>query len=118
VLIKNPTRMITTPQINGNSSWKIHNRLKPLPEQEIRNKISLNRFLLAEKGLQIYWTPQNDIQAHFIEVVFSNENKSNGSPIRTHHIYQHLGVAQVFYENSDRMMIKSFPIKSYFVRLS
>jgi len=57
--------------------------------------------ILADKGLQICWTPQKDIQTHFVEVVFSNQGKSNGGPIRTHQIYQHLGIAQIFYQNSD-----------------
>ncbi|CAF4969610.1 unnamed protein product, partial [Rotaria socialis] len=54
-----------------------------------------------DQGVQICWNPQNDIQTHFIEVIFSNQVKSNGGPIQTHKIYQHLGVAQVFYQNSD-----------------
>jgi hypothetical protein len=58
-------------------------------------------FILVEKGLQICWTPQKDIQSHFVEVVFSNQGKSNGGPIRTHTTYQHLGIAQIFYQNSD-----------------
>jgi len=89
------SRMITTPQINGNSSWKINNRSVILPKQQIIPQI------LAEKGLQICWKPDKDIQTHFIEVVFSNQGKSDGGPIRTHQIYQHLGVAQVFYQNSE-----------------
>ena len=92
----NNRRMTTTPQINGNSSWRKDNRsistTKPLPKQQI-------------KGLQISWKPQKDIQTHFIEVVFSNQAKSNGDAIHTHQIYQHLGVAQVFYQNSDSKKI-------------
>jgi hypothetical protein len=57
--------------------------------------------ILADKGLQICWTPHKDIQTHFIEVVFSNQGKSDGGSMRSHHIYQHLGIAQVFYQNSD-----------------
>lgn len=57
--------------------------------------------ILVDKGLQICWIPKTDIQTHFIEVVFSNQGKSNGGPIRTHQIYQHLGIAQIFYQNSD-----------------
>jgi hypothetical protein len=90
--------MTTTPQINGNSSWRINNRPistpKILPKQQI-------------KGIQICWKPQKDIPTHFIEVVFSNQGKSDGGPIRTHQIYQHLGIAQVFYENSDSKKIQS-----------
>jgi hypothetical protein len=62
---------------------------------------------LAEKGLQICWKPQKDIQTHFIEVVFSNQTKSDGGPMQIHQIYQHLGVAQVFYQNSDSKKRKS-----------
>lgn len=54
-----------------------------------------------EKGLQICWKPQTDIQIHFIEVIFSNQIKSHGGPIRTHQVYQHLGVAHVFYHDSN-----------------
>ncbi len=57
--------------------------------------------ILVEKGLQICWKPKKDIQTHFIEVVFSNQVKSDGGAIQTHQIYQHLGVAQLFYQNSD-----------------
>ncbi|CAF1179585.1 unnamed protein product [Adineta steineri] len=91
-------RVTTTPQINGNSSWKKnnrqHNTSKTLPKQQTIPQMS-------DKGVQICWQPGKNIQTHFIEVVFSNHNKSDGGPIRTHQIYQHLGVAQVFYENSD-----------------
>jgi len=57
--------------------------------------------ILVEKGLQICWKPKQDIQTHFIEVIFSNQVKSDGGTIQTHQIYQHLGVAQLFYQNSD-----------------
>lgn len=53
------------------------------------------------KGLQICWTPSQDIQTHFIEVVFSNSGKCDGGLIRTHTLYQHLGIAQLFYQNTD-----------------
>jgi hypothetical protein len=55
----------------------------------------------VEKGLQIYWTPDKGIQSHFVEIVFSNQGKSDGGPIRTQTIYQHLGIGQIFYQNSD-----------------
>ncbi|CAF3811897.1 unnamed protein product [Rotaria sp. Silwood1] len=96
--ITNNGRMIINPQIDGNSSWKTNNRLlitlRTLPKQQT---IPSN----PDKGLQICWKPQKNIQTHFIEVIFSNETKSDGGPIQTHKIYQHLGVAQVFYQNSD-----------------
>jgi hypothetical protein len=66
-----------------------------------RSSNEFDLYILAEKGLQIRWEPKKDIQTHFIEVVFSNQSKSDGGPIRTHKIYQHLGVAEVFYQNSD-----------------
>jgi hypothetical protein len=98
--------MTTIPQINGNSSWKINNRpmniSKPLPKQQI-------------KGLQISWKPHKDIQTHFIEVVFSNQTKSDGGPIRTHQIYQHLGIAQVYYQNSDSKKSNLFSKQTFFV---
>jgi len=56
---------------------------------------------LAEKGVHVCWKPQKDIQSHFIEVVFSNQGKSGGGPIRTHTVYQQLGIAQIFYQCSD-----------------
>ena len=56
---------------------------------------------LVEKGLQICWTPDKDIQSHFIEVVFSHQGKSDGGPIRAHRLYQHLGIAQVFYRTLE-----------------
>ncbi|UJR22381.1 hypothetical protein I4U23_025443 [Adineta vaga] len=94
----NTWRMTTKPQINGNSSWKINNRLvapsKTLLKQAI---VSQN----SNQGLEICWQPDKDIQTHFIEVIFSNENKSNGGPMLTHKIYQHLGIAHVFYQNSE-----------------
>ncbi|CAF3599964.1 unnamed protein product [Rotaria sordida] len=106
-LINNPTpsssmtnnwRMIPNSQINGNSSWKTNNRLlitlRTLPKQQTISSI-------PEKGLQICWKPPKNIQTHFIEVIFSNQIKSDGGPIQTHKIYQHLGVAQVFYQNLD-----------------
>ena len=58
-------------------------------------------FYWKEKGIQICWHPEHDIEPHFIEVIFSNQIKSHGGPFRTHQISQHLGVAQVFYQNSD-----------------
>jgi hypothetical protein len=58
-------------------------------------------FALADKGLQIYWTPQKHIQTHFVEVVFSNQGKSGGGLIHSHTIYQHLGIGQLFYQNSE-----------------
>ncbi|CAF1004064.1 unnamed protein product [Adineta steineri] len=94
----NAWRLPATPHINGNSSWKTNNRTnltsKILPVQQTKNHT-------PDKGLQIRWTPLKDIQSHFVEVVFSNQGKSNGGPIRTHTTYQHLGIAQVFYQNLD-----------------
>ncbi|CAF4719725.1 unnamed protein product [Rotaria socialis] len=95
----NNLRSVTNLQINGDSSWKTNNSrvlvtLKTLPKQQTSSSI-------PDQGVQICWNPQNDIQTHFIEVIFSNQVKSNGGPIQTHKIYQHLGVAQVFYQNSD-----------------
>ncbi|CAF3380217.1 unnamed protein product, partial [Rotaria sp. Silwood2] len=103
--VTNNCRTIINPQINGNSSWKTNNRLlitlRTLPKQQTISSIhKLDLFILAEKGLQICWKPQKNIQTHFIEVVFSNQIKSDGGPIQTHKIYQHLGIAQVFYKNS------------------
>lgn len=65
-----------------------------------KERFKLTNFLV-EKGLQICWKPQKDIQLHFIEVVFSNQDKYHGGPFHTHQVYQHLGVAQVFYQDSD-----------------
>ncbi|CAF2125611.1 unnamed protein product [Rotaria magnacalcarata] len=98
----NNLRSVTNLQLNGNSSWKTNNKrtlvtLRTLPKQQTSTSI----LILADKGVQICWNPQHDIQTHFIEVIFSNQVKSNGGPIQTHRIYQHLGVAQVFYQNSD-----------------
>jgi hypothetical protein len=48
VAMTNNWRMITTPQINGNSSWKINNRSvitsKILPKQQIIPQIRKNMF--------------------------------------------------------------------------
>ena len=57
--------------------------------------------ILAEKGLQICWIPQEDIANHFIDVVFGNPNKCGGGPIQKNIVYQHLGIAQVFYKDPD-----------------
>ncbi|CAF1016189.1 unnamed protein product [Rotaria sordida] len=97
----NNKRWTVTSQIHSNTSWKTNNRTlltsTNLPTQQQQQIISQ----ISEKGLQIYWTPSKEIQTHFIEVAFSNHSKCDGGPIRTHTIYQHLGIAQVFYKNSD-----------------
>ena len=69
-------------------------------KKENKNWLYLAAFLV-EKGLQICWTPSQDIQTHFIEVIFSNQDKCDGGPIRTHSLYQHLGIAQLFYRNTE-----------------
>lgn len=85
-----------------------HNNLQNV-NYRVKIKISIVSYLiifLAEKGVQICWDPQKNIQTHFIEVIFSNQGKSNGGPIRSSQIFQHLGVAQVFYQNSNSRIIK------------
>ncbi|CAF0732105.1 unnamed protein product [Adineta ricciae] len=97
----NTWRLTNTPQINSNISWKTNQRMtfpsKPVlptqPQQRVHSFFG--------KGLQICWTPSQDIQTHFIEVVFSNQDKCDGGPIRTHSLYKHLGIAQLFYQNTD-----------------
>ncbi|UJR26717.1 hypothetical protein I4U23_008032 [Adineta vaga] len=97
----NTWRLINTPQVSSNASWKANHRTtftsKLLHSTQLQQTTSRN----LEKGLQICWTPLQDIQTHFIEVVFSNPGKSNGGPIRTHTLYQHLGIAQLFYQHTD-----------------
>lgn len=56
---------------------------------------------LEEKGVQICWKPDKEIPRHFIDVIFGQSKKSQGGTIRSIQFYQHLGVAQVFYEDSD-----------------
>ena len=74
------------------------------PQQMIGETIFVdlifNELFLVEKGVQICWKPNQEIPRHFIDVIFSHPNKSNGGPIRITQLYQHLGIAQVFYENS------------------
>ncbi|CAF1633437.1 unnamed protein product [Adineta ricciae] len=90
-------RTITVPQINGNISWKVSSRLHMTSKTYPKQQIVPGNY----EGLQICWKPKKDIQTHFIEVIFSNENKSDGGSMLTHQIYQHLGIAQVFYRNLD-----------------
>ena len=114
---QNTWRMNRTPKINGTCSWKITCQplahVKSLSKQSSREKTFLKQkftrllwSLLAEKGLQICWTPSEEIPGHFIDMIFSNHRKFNGGPIRSCQLYQHLGVAQIFYENSDRLPIE------------
>lgn len=108
-------RLIKSPQIIPNTSWKTNHRpasnakSSPAPASVLQPRgCSMDNSRFAEralvpagKGLQICWTPLQDIQAHFIEVVFSNQSKCDGGPIRAQTLYQHLGIAQLFYQNSD-----------------
>lgn len=57
--------------------------------------------LLVETGIRVFWRPEITIPQHFIEVVYSNTDKFNGGPIRIHEIYQHLGIAQIFFQETD-----------------
>jgi hypothetical protein len=57
---------------------------------------------IVETGLQICWTSELTFEKHFIEILYSNPRKSSGGPLRAHHIYQHLGIAYVFYEQVNR----------------
>ncbi|CAF3434900.1 unnamed protein product [Rotaria sp. Silwood1] len=105
----NNKRLTVASQINSNTSWKTNSRT-PLTS----TSFSMQQQIISqipEKGLQIYWTPDKDIETHFIEIVFSNNSKSDGGQIQTHTIYQHLGIAQVFYKNldtADRVMDHGF----------
>jgi hypothetical protein len=93
--------MKNTPQLSGTLSWKTKHRSVSSLGRHRAIQCLHYCSLLVETGLQISWTPQMDVQSHFIEVVFSNQNKCAGGPIRTHQIYQHLGIAHVFYQNSE-----------------
>lgn len=70
-------------------------------ENKICAKTNRSYFSLVDKGLQICWTPDKEIPQHFVPLVFSNPGKSDGGPIRTSILYQHLGIAQIFYQNSE-----------------
>ncbi|CAF1605170.1 unnamed protein product [Rotaria magnacalcarata] len=95
----NNKRLTVASHINTAASWKTNNRLISTPTNTFTQQQNTNQ--IPEHGVQIYWIPQNDIPIHFIEVVFSNQGKSDGGPMQTHTIYQHLGIAQVFYKHSD-----------------
>ncbi|CAF2431942.1 unnamed protein product [Rotaria sp. Silwood2] len=91
-------RLTVNSQINSNISWKTNN-----PTQLTSTNFPTQQQIISqipEKGLQIYWTPQKDIETHFVEIVFSNYDKSDGGPIQIHTIYQHFGIAQIVYKNS------------------
>ncbi|CAF4503322.1 unnamed protein product [Rotaria socialis] len=95
----NNKRLTVASHINRAASWKTNNRLIATPTNIPPQQQNTSQ--IPEQGVQIYWIPQNDIPIHFIEVVFSNQGKSDGGPMQTHTIYQHLGIAQVFYKHSD-----------------
>lgn len=41
------------------------------------------------------------IPNHYIEIIYGNENKSSGGSIKYHEISQQLGIAQVFFDDSE-----------------
>ena len=88
------------------------NNRRPLVKRFDRLNFS-HRFSSAHKALQINWIPASKIEEHFIPMIFSDANRTTAAPIFSYRNFQHLGIAHVFYRNSDgnRLMIFVFQLR-------